>query len=66
MPYNQFVQKLEIIEDNSNTAPNNKKINDLLFLKKQFEACKIPEDSVYASILHRLGWLLYLEKKGCK
>ncbi len=40
-------------------ADNKEKLQQVLQLQKQIQQCKLPEDSVYARILHRLGVLQY-------
>ena len=46
--------------ENDELSPPGKKLKQALTLKKEFEVCKLQEDSVYARLLHRIAALQYV------
>ncbi|MBD0332939.1 MAG: hypothetical protein ICV66_09800, partial [Chitinophagaceae bacterium] len=44
---------------NDNSLSTDKKLQEVLLLKKQFEGCQLPVDSVYARLLDRAGFYEY-------
>ncbi len=62
-PTSQFMwDSLLHVETNEESV--DKKLEDLYKLKKKFDDCKLPHDSVYARLLHRIGLYEYTANKS--